>query len=75
MLTPIIIFYQAEKLGSITNFKIYFFCVTVIFEWRCRMENDEDEIYAPGRLCGDLHSWIPLDSTINVEHTERKQRF
>ena len=49
--------------------------MTVIFEWRCRMENDEDEIYAPGRLCGDLHSWIPLDSTINVEHTEEKQRF
>ena len=41
-----------------------------------RHENDFDEIHAPGRLCGDLTSWVPMNSTINLsmDHGEETQK-
>ena len=40
-----------------------------------RHEDDEYETNAPGRLCGDLTSWVPLESSIHIDYTEQKQRF
>ena len=40
-----------------------------------RHQYDYDEIDAPGRLCGDLSSWIPMNSTITIDQSEAKQRL
>ena len=39
-----------------------------------RHPNDGDESTGPGRLCGDLSSWIPINSTIVIDQSEDKQR-
>ena len=33
-----------------------------------RHEDDLNEFDAPGRLCGDLSSWVPLNSSIHITH-------
>ena len=33
-----------------------------------RHQDDLNEVDAPGRLCGDLNSWIPLNSTIHIAY-------
>jgi hypothetical protein len=42
-----------------------------------RHEDDFDEIDAPGRLCGDLSSWIPLNSSIHInsDHGQEQRYF
>ena len=40
-----------------------------------RRPNDDSESTSPGRLCGDLSSWIPMNSTIFIDQSEDKQRW
>lgn len=40
-----------------------------------RLEDDDDDPEAPGKLCGDLKSWIPLNGTIKIHNNNLEQRF
>ena len=40
-----------------------------------RHDDDLNEDEAPGRLCGDLSAWIPLESSVTIEHTQTKQGY
>ena len=35
-----------------------------------RHGDDLNEIDAPGRLCGDLSDWVPLNATIQITYAD-----
>ena len=35
-----------------------------------RHGDDLNEIDAPGRLCGDLSDWVPLNATIHITYAD-----
>ena len=39
-----------------------------------RHDNDLHEDDAPGRLCGDLSSWIPLNSTVHIKFDSHQEQ-